>query len=204
MNIESRVNYYLGDFINNPEHDENDNNIIGSDCLEINNNKFPYTHYDKELYNLLKTTENLDKKFSFHRGDNHPGAWPSQYLDTKPYCLVKNRFESDKGVILRCMNLNRHWSLQYNRSLDIPFELKKNAVVWRGTTTGREDYSANRFTLVTKWGNKYSDVDVGFSFLHRDSYIQKYKKYVKGPRRISNLVKYKQMLSGRGNDKDSG
>lgn len=103
------------------------------------------------------------------------------------------------GVIVRCLEYNRHWYNYYNRPADIPFDKKLNAVFWRGVTTGRPDRAGNRFDLVTRWYGKY---DIAFSSIvqGRDDY----KKYVKEERSITYFLKHKYIISVEGNDKDTG
>ena len=193
MNREDRINYYLGEFINNRKYDENE--MVDSNNLELNNDGGVFVVYDRALYNLLSKTKNLDKNFRWFRGDNN-------IRETKPYSLVKNRYENNNGIILRCLEFGRHWDNYYNRPKDIPFRDKINKIIWRGATTGETTDKGNRFKLVTKWYNKHENIDVGFSQIVQGK--DEYNNYVKGECSITDLLKYKYILSVRGNDKDSG
>ena len=55
-----------------------------------------------------------------------------------------------------------------------------------------------------KWFEKHPNIDVGFSFIHREWLKNKYNKFVKGKCNIQEFLKYKYILSIEGNDKDSG
>lgn len=193
MNREDRINYYLGEFINNIKYD--DSNMINSDNLELNSNSGVFIVYDRALYNLLSKTKNLDKNFCWFRGDNDK-------IETKSYTLVKNRYENNNGIILRCMGFPRHWSNYYNKPTDIPFKNKINKIIWRGATTGKLTDTSNRFQLVTQWYDKDKDIDVGFSQICQNK--NEYNKYLKDKKGITDLLKYKYIISVRGNDKDSG
>ena len=82
------------------------------------------------------------------------------------------------------------------------FDKKLNKVIWRGTTTGQPSNPASRFKLVTEYYNKYTNIDVGFSFICQGK--ENFKKYVKGKLNINQMLKYKYIISVEGNDKDSG
>ncbi len=115
-------------------------------------------------------------------------------------CLVKARL-TNHSVLLRCINVDRHWHHYYHKPPDIPFEKKINTVYWRGTTTGTPHKPANRFTLVKKWIH-HPNMDIGFSEIVQR--YDKYKPFVKGKGEIKDFLKYKYILSVEGNDKDSG
>jgi len=152
-----------------------------------------YNIYDDPLIQLIHKTGNEKNKFYFARGD-------IDYM-IHPLTLTKNRWKGADGVIVRCMNFDRHWWYYYNRPLDIRFDKKISQVFWRGATTGKPNNIGNRFTMIKRWFN-HRNMNVGFSEIvqHRDEF----KIYVKGGVQPSEFLKYKYILSIHGNDKDSG
>ena len=180
MNCQQRLLFYLGTDKEVPHPDMNKFSI--KDLT-----KGIHTHdtvYDLPLFNLLVKTKNFNNRFSFSRGDVITEDQQNNWT------LSKNRCEGNtSSVLLRSYNFDRHWGNYYNKPKDIPFEKKKNVVFWRGVSTGSSKHfsaknwdprPANRFTLVENWFNKTNDIDVGFSFIHRDWLKPKYQKYVKG------------------------
>jgi len=115
-------------------------------------------------------------------------------------CLVKVRL-NDHSVLLRSINVDRHWGHYYHKPPDTPFEKKINTVYWRGATTGSPHKLANRFTLVKKWFH-HPNMDIGFSEICQGK--DNYSQFVKGKDKIKDFLKYKYILSVEGNDKDSG
>jgi hypothetical protein len=189
MNIKERINFYLGYNLINKKNIESDDNLINI------NNLLNCSIYDDNLRRLLIKTNNADKCFKFAYGDIE------NIHDS--ITLVKNRCEgNDDSVILRCLNFNRHWEPYYNKPSDIKFELKKNCIFWRGTTTGQINRKGNRFDLVSRWFNIHENIDVGFSLICQEK--DNYTKYVKGECDMSTFLTYKYIISVEGNDKDSG
>lgn len=208
MNYDERLKFYLGDNFYNLNFnlkDYNDFKFIKD--LFLNNDKY-FNIYDKQLALLLIKTNNYNKFFYFKRCDII--STNQQHILT----LCKNRCENNNdSVILRCLNFDRHWFNYYNKPLDIPFHLKKNTIFWRGTTTGCSDHHSsiiwrprniNRFDFVKKWFNKNINIDIGFSFIHRDWLKNEFEQYVKGSVSISKFLINKYLISLEGNDKDSG
>ena len=197
QNYENRINYYLGEvFKRNPPLNmkEDPNSKTFTKLSSNKKNTGLWKNYAGSLLHLLQKTNKKSQSFKLLMGDTD---------SPKPLgTLVKARDNKDKGsVILRCLDFNRHWENYYNRPGDIPFDRKISAVIWRGTTTGTEA-GANRFNLVKKWFNKHPKINVGFSFICQSR--EAYNKYVKGTKPISDLLKYKYVLSVEGNDKDTG
>ena len=204
MNYNNRLQFYLG---KNKDIPHPDMNLYSINDLTSNINPFD-NHYDIPLKKLLISTNNTDKKFHFYRGDimnNH---------EQNNWTLSKNRvYGNNTSVLLRSFVKDRHWKLYYNKPKDILFGKKKNKIFWRGTTTGYSEHffaknfnprEVNRFTMIEKWFNKYNNIDVGFSFIHRDFLKNKFKKYVKGICNPEYFLNHKYILSIEGNDKDSG
>lgn len=199
-----RLNFYLGTDKDTPHLKMNEYTI---DDLTYKINPFDDI-YDLPLKNLLIKTNNIKKKFSYTRGDvinkNQQHQWS----------LSKNRADGNtSSIILKTFGYNRHWGYYYNKPRDIIFEKKKNIIFWRGTTTSAsQQYSStkwepkkvNRFIMIEKWFNKKKEIDIGFSFIHRDWLKKKYSKYVKGNCKIEKFLEHKYIISIEGNDKDSG
>lgn len=204
MNYRQRLLFYLGTDKKVPHPDMNKFSIrdLTKGIHEFDN------LYDMPLFYLLVKTKNFNNRFSFQRGDVITEDQQNNWT------LSKNRCDGNtSSLLLRCYNFHRHWDNYYNKPKDIPFEKKKNVVFWRGTSTGSSKHfsaknwdprPANRFTLVENWFNKTNDIDVGFSFIHRDWLKPKYQKYVKGSCDVNHFLKFKYILSIEGNDKDSG
>ena len=129
------------------------------------------------------------------------------------FCLLKNRIDifPQEGVILKSMNSLRHWQIHQNWEDFVPFQKKKNKLVWRGATTGDASKTANRFLLVQKWYHKENLADIGFNMVVQNpkkygTFFQKHsiKNFVRNTLSKKQLLEYKYILSVRGNDKDSG
>ena len=190
----NRVDFYLGNNILYYSISREDKFISVNDVKNINNT-INEDVYRKPLIKLLNKTNNENYLFKFEEGDIQK--------HTDAITLVKNRCEgNENGVILRCLEFHRHWNNFYNKLSDIPFDEKMNSVFWRGTTTGKENYKGNRFDLVKKWFKKNDNIDVGFSFICQNK--EAYNNYVLGICNEDEFLKYKYILSIRGNDKDSG
>lgn len=207
MNDKERVIFYLGALNNgNSIRKHFDKHLITID--DLNPAAVFGNVYDVKLKQLLKHTKHEKEKFVFQRADIIKSEKYHKYT------LCKNRTENtDDGVLLRCMNADRHWARYKNKPADIPFNSKKNIVFWRGTTTGCSKHhearkwsprEVNRFKLVEKWFDVNKSIDVGFSKIHRDWLREKYLKYTKGDCKISYFLEHKYILSVEGNDKDSG
>lgn len=220
-NDKKRINFYLGDLDNNIKFNdiyENVENIeysslkrtnlfkfssiedlkIKINNMECNNHKIFYL---KSLYKILIKYKIYEKyKFFIKTGDiDIIGNNINIPCFTK---AITNERNLNNSVILRCLNFERHWGNYYKKPKDIKFNKKKDKVIWRGTTTGSEDRDGNRFILVKKWFNKNKNINVGFSFICEEK--DSYKKYVKDNKKITDLLKYKYIISVEGNDKDSG
>lgn len=209
MTFDERVNFYLGEELLKFEKIDISKypDVITIKNLTNKVNVFD-TIYDVPLIKLLKKTKNTDKKFIFRRADIIKST-EQNFLT-----LCKNRCDGNNdSVLLRCFNFDRHWGKFYNKPKDIDFNKKIQKIFWRGTTTGCSDnYKAekwcprqvNRFVMMKNWFNKNSNIDVGFSSIHRKWLEPVFKKYLKGPCDITYFLKYKYILSIEGNDKDSG
>jgi hypothetical protein len=208
MTPSERVRFYLGDLEELPEEKRNmdayKNATLSWQDFMINHvdellqvqHKGLYKSYAKPLYDTCK-------EYKIHTGRFHLSAGDVQHRMTIP-TFCKNRFiDGDRsGVILRCLEYDRHWSNYYKPQKDMPFGKKKNKIIWRGATTGSSDRPGNRFTLVTQWYNKSPHIDVGFSIMCQDK--DNYAGYMKQQLSINEMLTYKYIVSAQGNDKDSG
>jgi len=185
-NIE-RADFYLGKLIQGKprKYDINDN------LSNINNSNCYYYHHFKTL---LEKTNNHKSNFSYYHGDN---AYHSNRVT-----IVKNRIHHGDGVILKCLNFDRHWKDYYNKPVDLDIDNKIEKIIWRGTSTGQPDRPGNRFDLVEKWFNKHPNINIGFNMICQGK--EAYSEYVKEDCSMSEMLKYKYILSIPGNDKDSG
>jgi len=195
-----RVNFYIGELLYNINI--NDDLVRPRkfiwDCIRQNKPIRKSSIYEFSLLKKLRKYNLTNNKLMYHFGDIQDVVYNNFYS------LMKNRPREtpNDGVLLRCLDFRRHWGNYYNRPDDIDFEQKRNAVIWRGVTTGSENNPGNRFDLVKKWFKKNPSINVGFSAIVQNK--EKYKKYVLNNVDISNLLKYKYILSVEGNDKDSG
>lgn len=200
MNEKDRLIFYLGDFYDNEKKYKNGINV---DKLEkkYSQTSGVYNNYVKPFKNLLKKTDNMNKRFSIELGDIHHIM--------KENTFAKNRHcNSNSGILLRLFNYGRHWNGVYDKSQDIPFDSKKNIVLWRGASTGQgcetnKNYLP-RFQLLHRWCDKSSLINVGFSLLVQRGKKEEYRKYLKGNCDKRTMLKHKYILSVEGNDKDTG
>ena len=174
-----------------------------NDLKKTINNELLYT---KPMYALLNKYNTKNKPFLLSVADIwNPHINNSIDVINLPV-FTKNRMSDsndDASVILRSLNFERHWKLYYFPPPDIPFDMKKDIVYWRGVTTGDINKPANRFQLLDKWFNKHNYIDIGFTQIVQGK--GKWIPYMKG-RNVwpSTFLKHKYLLSVEGNDKDSG
>ena len=176
------------------------NNLIDINNFKVHEHQGIKPHFDEPLKDLLKNTGNEDKNFSYQ-----PGDVPQDVKNEMPsmITLVKNRDRyENKGVILRCLDLDRHWEFYYDKPKDISFDDKKDIIIWRGVSTGKLSNPGNRFDLVKKWYNVDPQIDIGFNGIVQGK--DEYRKYLKETQHPPQMLKNKYILSVEGNDKDSG
>jgi len=197
---EERINYYLGEKfisetnIENIIHDYYASFVKITEINENDMNNNERDNYYKPFHILLTKTNNINKRFKYCFGDiQHKESFVT---------LVKNRYYCNHSIILRCLNLQRHWKLYYNKPHDIDFSEKINKVFWRGDTSGNKYKKANRFQLIELWADKNENIDVGFSNISEGK--EEYSCYLKEMCSPEYFLKNKYILSIEGNDKDSG
>ena len=216
ISVKDRIDFYKGKLLRNNEtftinYNKSDN------FIEYNNLKIKYfssasdlgktfNHellYTKPMLALLKKYNITKKPFLMSVAD----IWNPHIC--KPIDIPvfsKNRMsesENDNSIILRSLNFQRHWKLYYFPPPDIPFDMKKDVVYWRGVTTGDIKKPANRFQLLHKWFNKHNYIDIGFTEIVQGK--GRWVRYIKGKNVWpKEFLKHKYLLSVEGNDKDSG
>ena len=154
--------------------------------------------YDKPLRELLVRLGHGSRTFLYAGNDRiAPDLGP---------VFVKNRRGSEQPVLLRCLNAPRHWSP--TKAVDADFLSKRDAVFWRGGSTGWGYRPSSRMGLVSRWSGKRSDIDVQFSHLCQEYALpgvrERWQPFVGGRVGRAEFLRYKYLISAEGNDKDSG
>ena len=231
MNIEERLKYYLGEFydkeiIIDKEELINKNKLINKKIFLMNleelnpknkkMNKLRLTDevsfylYFEHMRKLLQETK-IHNHILFLTGDynNNPANLP---------LLCKTRRKNNNNIIINVTRY-RHMNLvdYLYKNPDIPFDIKKNIILWRGSTTGKRSNPANRYSLVEKYYNKNNiGIDIGFcqnKVINNcetvGSYNNKYtkeklEKYTKEALDITKQLQYKFLISVEGNELASG
>lgn len=211
--IESRVNYYLNN-LKSQEHVDvifkdvqtsnvhfSPNIIKAVTLMDINKlcykQRDNFIFYGPEIINIMRKdklwfTKYLDTKVLFCWGDAH-----SDHENKHAYYLTKARHvDSVTGVILP-LEYNYHWSpVSKVKDNDIPFDNKKNILLWRGTTTGAGLYEQKRLIAVEKMFNN-TLCDVGFASVCQG---QNPVHLLKNRMDQSEMLQYKYLLALEGND----
>ena len=184
MNIEERVIYYLG----NKHSKISNHRRINPIKVSIFNLPKNNDNYSKEVkYYLTKFYNKFPnykyKQFLFQFGD---------VSQSVPF-ITKSRPIGGRNIILP-LNIPRHWAPVFKiKEYDIPFNFKKNKIIWRGAATGKD----KRVNLVENYYNIYN---VGFT-----KFLQSYKGnrnsiFIKNKMNLSEMLKYKYLISVEGND----
>jgi hypothetical protein len=217
---EYRIQYYLGSLQNKRKIDKGLRHKLqtcGTYTLNCQSRSNACKNYVEPFKNLLQRSVGLrnyqTKRYIIHIGDLND-LYVRKHLPLLEYGFVKNRVEryNINGVILKTLNQNRHWgNVEQVGPLDISFSDKKNKAIWRGVTTGRSTYKANRFVLVKRWFHKNKWIDVGFNEILQNpvNYQEIFpnttiEKYKRPSLSMKEMLQYKYIISVRGNDKDSG
>lgn len=117
-------------------------------------------------------------------------------LPTLQKARIINKYKN--GILLK-LGTSRHWSpVKQLSEIDITWNKKKNTIVWRGVSTGDERMDRHKF--VKMYFGKYN---IGFTKLVQNT-SNDYQKYLIKELSISEMLKYKYIISIEGNDKDSG
>ena len=211
--MESRVNYYLNN-LKSQEHVD----VIFKD-IQTSNSRFPsdtikaitlmdinnlcyrqrdnFLAYGNDFVNIMRKDKlwfqkYLHTKVLFKWGDAH-----HDHENKDAYHLAKTRLiDSINGVILP-LDYNYHWSpVNTVKDNDIPFDNKKNILLWRGTTTGAHLYEQKRLNAVEKMFNN-TLCDVGFASVCQG---QNPVHLLKNKMKQSEMLQYKYLLALEGND----
>jgi len=152
--------------------------------------------YYRDLYNYLnnykKETNNNNIEYIFLFGDC------TKYKDIP--CLIKAKsINSNDYSVLLNLNSERHMGMLNSiENIDIPFNDKKNIVLWRGTDTAYNNNDA-RNKVILKYqnsGNKNFDIKFTKIIYNRD--LTNYK--IAEKMSIGDMLQYKFLLSLEGND----
>ena len=164
------------------------------------------------------------KRFLYRIGDHHQKA-------TTKGIIAKTRIVSDRSVTLLKITPYRHWgNVNKVRNTDIPYNQKKDMIVWRGATTGKNKITPTRHSFLSKYFkdtiiwrrattcknkitptrfdfvSKYFDesqiMNVGFSQIVQNK--ESYSDLVKGKMTLKEQLQYKFLVSLQGNDVASG
>ena len=217
--IDERVNYYLGhlnriDKLNVNYSDVQNSNtpfppnvlkVISLEdiyklCQKQNDN---FRIYGPNIINIINNNKYLlkyiSKRILFRWGD----CTINPESDDLFYITKARRCDSKNGVILK-MSVGRHWgAIQLVKKNDMPFENKKNILLWRGATTGQDEnrFEDNRL-LAVKTMIDNDICDVGFTVICQGQNPD--KKLCKNSMNFKQQLEYKYILSLEGNDVASG
>ena len=160
-----------------------------------------YLAYVVGLLRDLEDKKLLQKKFLLLFGDNTSKLGGQSVL-------VKSRPVGSESLVLLNMNKARHWGLVGTvNEYDIPFQKKKDTLIWRGVTTGAKNndlensQNPKRFWLVKKYFSE-DWCDIGFNKIVQNN--TDYSKYLKGSLSMQEQLKSKFIISMEGNDVASG
>lgn len=217
--IQERVNYYLGYLKDREIITIEYNNIQKSDkpfppnqlkvismqdiyilCKKQNDN---FKIYGSPLVNIISGNVDLfrykNKNILFRWGD----STVNPKNDDLFYITKARRYDSKNGVIMR-MSVERHWkNIFFVKQNDMPFQNKKNILLWRGSTTGQDENSFENNRLLAVKTMIDSDMcDIGFTTVCQNQNPD--RKLCKNSMSLNQQLKFKYLLSLEGNDVASG
>jgi hypothetical protein len=122
--------------------------------------------------------------------------------------ITKTRSVGCDNFCLIMMNSPRHFDLiKTVRMHDIPYNRKRDCIMWRGSSTGYPKYDDNgkqttqRYNLVSRYYMHDKDkINVGFNSLCQHFKSNEYNKFKKPFVSVQDMLKYKFLLSIEGND----
>ena len=214
MNIEQRVKQYLGTERNEPTvikysmMYENDNKPLQYCYMDFLKKQFPTakTTYYQDMTRTIHYLPHLYKTtFLFYPHDRVEGFDVPTLVKSRP---IHNYNQS----ILFNMNYLRHFADIYRADdFDIPYEEKKDVLIWRGSDTGYgfgNDIPyrpVSRQTLVEKYHNyPGQEIDVGLSSVSVNNKTAKnenpFQNLIKPKLKMNDLLQNKFILSVEGND----
>jgi len=218
-----RIRYYLGNVNKNIMVKRNDSDIVLFDDTDLLNNPCEkgdkyydktvrLTHlfnesyvyhlncYYKDLYNYLRNYKNntnqQDIECLFCFGDSVTFKKLPMFIKAK---TAKN---SDYSVLLK-LNTERHCNMLKNIvRFDIPFNDKKNTVLWRGVSfTGIKDFRKNIILNYQNFDKNIIDIKATYD-LNKDNKQLIHAKHMNYEEHMKyeEMLKYKFLLSVEGND----
>jgi hypothetical protein len=149
-------------------------------------------------------TEDISRQFPdnitdylglYHFGDIRTEIPYPTITKSRPF----NR-KKQSNNILTYIEINRHWEnvkLQMNNQIDIPWNNKKNKMIWRGGLTNTFSKTNPRLTLVKQFID-HDKIDVGLTQIFWSDYFS--EKYIKPRMIIEEMLSYKYIISLEGND----
>lgn len=216
MDVQSRVHRYLGGERKEPtvlvynSLPEMGRPLIYN-YTDLQGKSFPpsKTSYYQDMTRSIHYLPHLhNKDFLFYPHDRVEGFEVPTLVKSRP-------ISGYNQSILFNLNYTRHFADVYKlKDMDIPYEEKKNVLVWRGADTGYgfgNDIPyrpVSRQTLVETYsGHKGANIDVGLTSLSvnnnnnkTDFTDQPFRKHLRPKMNMEELLKHKFLLSVEGND----
>lgn len=194
-----RISYYLGNLNNKKMFVKVYDYKFGKDTYIINTLFLDNDYNNEYLKDMIVYYKNFLREFPFYK-ENQIVFRSGDISDTSkvvPY-VSKSRPCGVYGfnVLLPLNNIN-HWRPVANIKLyDIPYDSKKNVVVWRGSSTGNK-----RENFVEKYYNYPGhELNVGFTFFTNGYRGARNPRYLKRAMPIAEQLQYKFIISLEGND----
>lgn len=139
--------------------------------------------YYKDMQNFCLYTKSENQKYIVQFGD----------YKMQSYGMSKSRLISERCNIIIPLNMARHWNFKIIKS-EFPWRLKREAIIWRGTTTGEDTRREYVQSL-------YKQHNVRFTRI-----VQHKKHWITNTRQLGQpmskeaILRYKYVLSLPGND----
>jgi hypothetical protein len=151
-----------------------------------------YTDLNNYLNMYKKKSKQDNINCLFYFGDN------TSFKKLPCFIKAKTINNNDFSVLLK-LNTTRHIGMLNNvKNEDIPFNMKKNKMLWRGTSTGG-NHNKQRHNLVNKFYNtKNPNIDIKYSYLCQN--VNAPKEQVDKEMSYKEMLKYKFIISIEGND----
>jgi hypothetical protein len=216
-----RINYYLGNVnkeitVSRKKYTLFDDEILlnekNNKIMHLNLKKYydkyvflnkqfdPYyiefSCYFNDLYNYLKiyNETNDEKKIEclFYFGDS------VTFKDIPCFIKAKTINNKDYSVLLN-LNTERHTGMLKDiPKLDIPFDNKKDIILWRGTDTAYNNNDMRNKIILNYQNSENKNIDIKFTKIVRNRDLSKYK--IANKMSIKEMLQYKFLLSLEGND----
>ena len=206
-----RIKYYIGDLYDKKIllYKSNLTNLkeLGTGRLQLLNYEYLLNanisnkirnEYAWPLLYILSVLPKIykSKRFLYRIGDHNKKA-------TTKGIIAKTRVVSDRSVTLLKITPYRHWgNVNKVRNYDIPYNQKKDMIVWRGATTGNKKRTATRYDFVSKYFDDNQIMNVGFSLIVQN--MESYSDLLKDRMTLEEQLQYKFLVSLEGNDVASG